>query len=80
MKNPQIIFDTDIRGRTRSISYEDAEGGIENLSVTEGFDEKGRRTYITYTPFYGKPWNKFTRNKKEIALMEMANTILGIEE
>lgn len=80
MNNPKIIFDTDIRGRTRKISYEDQDGGIENLEVTEGFDEKGRRTFVSYTPFYGKSWNKFTKNKKEIALMEMANNFLGIED
>jgi len=76
----QVVFDTDIRGRTRSVSYEAEDGGIDNICVTEAFDEKGRRTYVTYAPFYGLPFNRFTKKKKEIAIMEKVNEFLGIED
>jgi hypothetical protein len=72
----KTIFDTDVRGRTRTFAWTDKKGEIINLSVTEGYDEKGRKTYTTYQPYCGETFNRFTNRKKEKEIIELLKDYL----
>jgi len=67
----KTIFDTDVRGRTRTFAWTDKSGEIINVDVTEGYDEKGRKTFTTYQPFAGEPFNRFTSRKKEKEIIKL---------
>ena len=75
----KTIFDTDIKGRTRTIAYTDENGYIENITITESFNDKGKHEYICYSTISGRTFNRFTKSKKEQAILDKVNSFLGIE-
>ena len=69
-----IFFDTAKAGRAVTLAFEDKKGEIINLTVVIS------DTYTFYYEFGGKGFNRFSNNKREQYLMEVANAYLGIDE
>jgi hypothetical protein len=72
----KTIFDTDVRGRTRTFAWTDKSGEIINVDVTEGYDEKGRNTFTTYQLYGEGAFNRFTNRKKEKEIIKLLEDYL----
>jgi hypothetical protein len=72
--NPSIhtIYDTAKVGRTVTLAFNDKQGTPINFTVLIS------PHYVSYTELGKDSFNRFTNNKRQQYLMEVANAYLGI--